>query len=449
MGTHEQSRHGRRTPAVAIALAISCLGLGFATTATAQGASPVFGPLPGPSEEAEGPGGYELNVGATDAEDGALPPSAVVCSPANGSLLAVQGAAHVVSCTATDSHGNSTSTGNFHVTVHDTARSDLEIEKWASEAKAYPGQTVTYFLKVTNHGPNTAHNVTARDPGSAHLDFRSADAGCSVVASEIVCDFGSLPSGASATKRVYLQLHPSHHSGEAPNQHELDILKLEQFVSPPAGGGYPDYSLSCPTGYTATDGSARTDSVDQGTGTRPGEHDVENLHFVRSESNAHDRRRWDFTLQNHADGQAQAHLFVVCLRDATSSNDGHSHALNYPPAVSGVMSIPTAGRWEQTLTCPVNSVAIAPGYEFTTVTAPFGPNGPHGSQYLSEQSADGRSWTFGFQLAAPARAELSVRCLLRETSFAGGHREVLNFHHTYGRATVGAFPGFGNSGPWT
>ena len=78
-------------------------------------------------------------------------------------------------------------------------------------------------------------------------------------------------------------------------------------------------------------------------------------------------------------------------------------------------------------------------------------NGPHGPQYKSDQSPDGRSWTWGFQTAAAARVEVSIRCLSRFTSSAGvpAHTETLNFHHVYQRATVGGYNGPGNSGPWT
>ena len=185
------------------------------------------------------------------------------------------------------------------------ANADLALAKTANRLKASPGDLITYTFKATNHGSGPAHNVTVRDPGSAHLEFVSGDPGCSQVGGaggEIVCDFGTLAGGATASKNVVMRLHASHNPAEAPNQHLLDVIKIEQSVSPPAGGGYPEYSLTCPVGYTATDGSARTNSVDQGTGTRPGEHDVENLHFVRSESNAANRRQWDFTLQNHATG---------------------------------------------------------------------------------------------------------------------------------------------------
>ena len=333
-----------------------------------------------------------------------------------------------------------------------TANADLALAKTANRLKASPGDLITYTFMATNHGSGAAHNVTVRDPGSAHLEFVSGDPGCSQVGGaggEIVCDFGTLLGGATASKNVVMRLHASHNPAEAPNQHLLDVIKIEQSVSPPSGGGYPEYSLTCPVGYTATDGSARTNSVDQGTGTRPGEHDVENLHFVRSESNAADSRQWDFTLQNHATGQAQAHLFVVCLRDFTDQAAGHTHGLVFGAPVTGTLIIPASGgRHEITRTCPVGQVAIAPSYEFTQTTGPFGINGPHGPQYRSEQSADGRTWTFGFQTAAAARVEVSIRCLARNTTTAGGHFETLAFHQVYRQSTISRFPGFGVSGPY-
>ncbi len=396
--------------------------------------------------EADGPDGSEVTFTVTATDDTDPNPS-VSCTPPSGSLFPI--GTTIVNCTATDASGN-VANGSFNVTVTDTARADLEIDKTASHLKASPGQSVTYTFTVTNHGPSTAHNVTVRDPGSKHLEFLSGDPGCSVVASEIVCNFGSLASGATASKNVVLRLHASHHQGEAPSQHDLDVLKFEQFVEAEPNGALPydKFSLSCPDGYTATDGSARTDAVQSPSDNA--EHPTERLHVVRSESNAVDRKVWDFTLQNHTPSQAQAHLFIVCLRDETSDNDGHFHAIVHHPRQTGTLVIPaTGGRHEITRTCPINTVAIAPSFDFVTVAPAGNPDGPHGPQYKSIQSADGRSWTWGFQTAAAARVEVSIRCIGRETSSAGGHFESLQFHHVYKRVDVAPYAGDGNSGPWT
>ena len=457
-GTGE-NRRTRSARAGTLALLVSSAAL-LVLAAPAMAAPPTFDQATPLTVEADGPDGWELNITASDDTD---PSVAVTCAPALGTVLAI-GGPHAVSCTATDDSADPAANNtnrNYQITVTDTTRSNLQIEKFASHQKASPGQHVTYSFRVTNHGPSDASGVTVRDPLSQHFNFISGDPGCSVTNGELVCTFGNVASGATATKNVVLQLHPTHHQGEAPNQHQLDVIKLEKpfqanaFV--PAPGGYDEQSLQCPAGYTATDGSARFDAGDQNSSDQPGvSHEAERLHFVRSESNAADPRRWDFTLQNHNLGRAQGHLFVVCLRNSTSNNAGHAHNLNQGPPVTGVLTIPASGgRFEKTLSCGPGFVAIAPSFEFTTVgvppgTPPFNKNGPHGPQYKSEQSPDGASWTFGFQTAAAARVELSIRCVSRYTSSAGGHTETLNFHHVYRRANVGGFSGdFGNSGPWT
>lgn len=455
-GTGEIRRTGRAR--TGILASVFTAGAMLVLAAPAAAAPPVFDPFPGPTVEAEGPDGYQLNLTATDPEDGTLSGSAISCAPFDNGDIVPIGGPHAITCTATDSDTETAGPTLFNLTVTDTIRTDLEIDKSASHLKASPGDHITYSFKVTNHGPDDATGVTVRDPLSAHLNFFSADAGCTVTNGELICTFGSIASGASATKNVVLELHPSHHQGEAPNQHQLDVIKLEQhwdanaFV--PAPGGYDEHFLECPGGYTATDGSARFDAGDQNSSDQPGtSHEAERLHFVRSESNAANSRRWDFTIQNHNLGRAQGKLFVVCVRDSTSHDDGHSHNFVYDPRVEDVLVIPASGgRHERTLSCGPGFVATAPSFEFTLTSGPpFGPNGPHGPQYRSTQSPDGSSWTFGFQTAAAARVELSIRCLSRYTSSAGApaHIETLNFHHVYRRADVAPFQGFGNSGPWT
>jgi uncharacterized repeat protein (TIGR01451 family) len=443
----------RNTRALPLVLLFSVVGF-FAFAAPAMAAPPTFDQATPLTVEADGPDGWDLHITASDDTD---PVVAVTCAPALGTVLPI-GGPHAVSCTATDDSADPAADNtvrNYQITVTDTVRSDLEIDKTANLAKASPGQHITYTFSVKNNGPDTATGVTVRDPLSAHFNFISGDPGCAVTSGELVCTFPNIANGATATRSVVLQLHPSHHQGEAPNQHQLDVIKLEKFFQTepfvPAPGGYDEHFLECPVGYTATDGSARFDAGDQNTSDQPGvSHEAERMHFVRSESNAANPRQWDFTVQNHNLGRTQGHLFVVCLRDTTSHNAGHSHNLIYAPRVTGVLTIPASGgRREATLQCPVNHVAIAPSFEFVNTTAPFAKNGPHGPQYKSEQSPDGRSWTFGFQTAAAARVELSIRCLSRYTSSAGGHTETLNFHHVYRRADVGPFQGFGNSGPWT
>jgi uncharacterized repeat protein (TIGR01451 family) len=446
-GTNGQ---GRRVGKPVVGL-IAAMAAFFVCAAPAMAAPTTFTPssIPASPQETEGPGGYELNVTATDPDD---PTVDVTCTP-NPVPVGVN---TPVSCTAHDSVENTNTVHNFNLTVTDTERSDLEIDKFASHLKASPGQHITYSFKVTNHGPSPATNVKVRDPLSKHLNFISnPGGGCTVTSGELVCTLpGPLGVGASHTFTVVLQLHPSHHQGEEPSEHDLDVLKFEQFVEPPPLGAEPyfKHTMTCPAGYTATDGSARTDSAQDSD--QPGvSHAVERVHTVRSRSNPGNRAQWDFTLQNHNLGQAQVHLFIVCLRDSTSHNDGHAHPFIYSGPVNSTLIVGAGGgRNEITLTCPgANDVAIAPGFDFRKTTAPFAEDGPHGPQYRSTQSADGRSWTFGFQTAAAARVDVSIRCLSRYTGSAGNpaHTETLNFHHVYGRDVVAPFAGFGNSGPWT
>ena len=91
---------------------------------------------------------------ATDNVDGAITPS---CSPASGSTFPV--GTTTVGCTATDSHGNSTS-GSFHVTVNlvDTTAPVLTVPADITVTTGKPGGVVvTYSASATDNldGPIT------------------------------------------------------------------------------------------------------------------------------------------------------------------------------------------------------------------------------------------------------------------------------------------------------
>jgi uncharacterized repeat protein (TIGR01451 family) len=378
--------------------------------------------------EAEGPDGsnVDFNVSATDDTD---PNPSVSCDHNSGDLFPI--GTTTVNCTATDADGN-VANGSFTVTVTDTKRADLELHKTANKSQASPGEQVTYTFTVTNHGPNDAHHVTVRDPLSEHLEFVSGDPGCSFN-QELVCDFGTLPNGASASKSFVAKIHNSHNPAEPPDQHTLSVIKVEESKSLPpfVPSQYHDESVSCPSGYITTDGSARTDSVDQGTGGVSGA-DVESVHLVESHADASDPAQWDFRLQNHASGQAQVHLFVVCVKATTTVADGHEDHLIDHGLTSGSFSFP-AGRSTQTVSCDPGEIAVAPGFRFN-------PPAPHGSQFLSEPTSDGSGWKFGFDQSGPNTVELSVRCLERAAyDPPETHYDVLTFHKVYGRATVNPY----------
>lgn len=76
---------------------------------------------------------------------------------------------------------------------------DVAIEKSASPTPGRPGGEVTFTLKVTNNGPDTAKDVVVRDPIPEGLEFVSAKAPCAKVGEQVSCQLGSLANGDSRT----------------------------------------------------------------------------------------------------------------------------------------------------------------------------------------------------------------------------------------------------------
>jgi uncharacterized repeat protein (TIGR01451 family) len=76
---------------------------------------------------------------------------------------------------------------------------DLEIVKSADPAPIVPGKNVTYSLKVSNKGPNTATNVKVTDQLPSGLSFVSAGSGCTQASKTVTCTLASLAKGASHT----------------------------------------------------------------------------------------------------------------------------------------------------------------------------------------------------------------------------------------------------------
>ena len=313
---------------------------------------------------------------------------------------------------------------------------DLSIHKSADKYKAAPGEPVTYTFTAHNDGPAAAHHVTVRDPLSPYLQFVSGPPECSFANAELVCDFGTLAAGQTAAKSVVLRLDPAYSSAARPTADLIEVIKVEEYLSI-QGGEYRQATLTCPTGYVMSDANPRVDSVDQGN-------DPADVHFVGSRTTQNNTAAgiasYNFDIENHTPGQAQVHLFGVCVALQSTGND--AHALGTPALQTGQINAPNlvgTTRVTRTLTCPnPNDVAISPGYVFRT-----GANFVHGPSLTSEQSADGRSWTFEFQVAPKsaiqndALIDLSIRCLPRTTSTQSAHRHALKFHHVYGRISVG------------
>ena len=89
---------------------------------------------------------------------------------------------------------NNQSSTNTNVLVA-PVMADLAVTK-IGPATAAPGNNVTYTIRVTNNGPNTATNVTITDPAPAGLTYVSASSPCNT---GFPCNIGSLTNGQTAT----------------------------------------------------------------------------------------------------------------------------------------------------------------------------------------------------------------------------------------------------------
>ena len=314
------------------------------------------------------------------------------------------------------------------------APADLSIVKSADHTKASPGEPVTYTFDVHNAGPAVAHDVTVRDPLSPYLQYVSGPPGCAFANGEVVCDFGDLDPGESASQSIVLRLDPAYSPASPPTAHDIDVQRVEASLSLQPGETR-QASLSCPAGFVMSDGGPRVDSVDQGN-------DPADVHFTAShttpDNTAAGIAGYTFEIENDTAGQAQVHLFGVCVALTSTAGSAGAHTLGTPALATGTIDaadLPGPQRLTRTLTCAnPNDVAIAPGYALTGIP---------GTLVESEASADGRSWTFAFEAQPGAggddfHADLSIRCLPRATSAAGGHSHALVFHHVFEDVTVPA-----------
>nr|MBF6619705.1 DUF11 domain-containing protein [Patulibacter sp.] len=81
------------------------------------------------------------------------------------------------------------------------AASDVGVVK-SAPANVKPDQELTYRLTTTNHGPSDATGVTVVDQLPPGVEFRSADAGCAIVARTVTCAIGDLATGDAVTHEI-------------------------------------------------------------------------------------------------------------------------------------------------------------------------------------------------------------------------------------------------------
>jgi len=108
--------------------------------------------------------------------------------------------------TVTTSSADGIPTNNSSTATTDVRPpADVSVAMTVDASQASVGQTIGYTVAVANHGPGPAQSVVTTDPLSADVDFVSASPGCVASAGVVTCDFGTLPLGASASRRVVVR----------------------------------------------------------------------------------------------------------------------------------------------------------------------------------------------------------------------------------------------------
>jgi uncharacterized repeat protein (TIGR01451 family) len=137
---------------------------------------------------AEGESASVHVFGTTDAEDCGVLSNTATVSASNE---------------AADSDTNNSDTATITVNCP-----EISITKTADQGTVSAGDTIGFTITVTNSGAGTASGVTVTDtlpsdPGLGWtIDAANSDAGCSIAAGTLTCNFGSLAPGAS--KHVHI-----------------------------------------------------------------------------------------------------------------------------------------------------------------------------------------------------------------------------------------------------
>ena len=349
-------------------------------------------------------GGNQLNCDFGDMAFGASK-TVTVKAPTDSDNCGVYDNTATVSSTNAPDHSD-----DGQVTCEKT---DVAITKTADPIVVSYGDTVTYTLKAKNNGPGKAENVTVTDPLPAGVSFVSADAPCVNLSGTVTCELGTLDPGQEVTLEVRVKVDALTPSD--PNlEHLLDVQKVEAQIDVQAGET-KTVSVTCPSGYFASDGSVRIDQVDHGTG------DWTTQQVLESRASSLDT--WQGTVRNTATGRSQAKIFAVCIKQTTNQIDGHTHDITVSAPVVVSETVP-AGPKEAVLPCPAGYVAIQPGF---SSTAPAD---------LNYSQPEGNGWKFVLDVKAPADVTFSIRCMSRQVTFMNGHDHNLDLERIWTEVTV-------------
>lgn len=304
--------------------------------------------------------------------------------------------------------------------VPETGTAELVVDKTADSAWVDAGGSLTWTIEVRNDGEATARDVVVTDVLPVGTTFTSGSAGCTATGQTVTCSLGAVPSGETRTVTVTTEV-ASYAEDRDAHDHQLGVTKVESHLSL-LGGETGTLTTTCPTGMVATDGSVRMDAVDQGTGTFASA-------FVSASRPTPDGTGWTGVVTNHATGQLQGKVNVVCVSTATVSGEGHTHPLLLTdPADATRAGVPLpVGTTEVAATCPAGTLPVAPGF---TLHA--------GEGVVTTRHPAVETIVFVARMTTPGTGDVSVRCLAPELGEVDGHRHDLTWSELADAATVPA-----------
>lgn len=294
---------------------------------------------------------------------------------------------------------------------------DLVVTKTADPPVARPGDTVTYTINVYNDGPGDADDVVVTDVLPAGTQFVDASDECTELSGTVTCALGSIDAGSDAEVWITVKVTATiPDGGTTSHQHQLDYTKVESHLSV-FDGDEATGTTQCPTGYLATDGSVRLDSVDQGAG---GFEDIDVLESGVTSTGT----GWTGTVRNNTVGQVQAKVEVVCMTKETTSGEGHSH----PVVITGpdTETVTLTSRDDVDLTCGSGEQPVQPSYVLTSGTAVVGTRRIPGG------------WRFIVDPDGSVTGTFSIHCLSETLGTANGHTHTLVFRELSDSVTVPA-----------
>ena len=151
--------------------------------------------------------------------------SSLAAGASSSFVITVTAAADITPGTSLENRavvGSSTSDPNplNNAATADTSvvgAADLVISKVGAPAAVVAGEYVTYTLRITNAGPGLARSVDVKDQLPAGLSLVTISASDAGVCGGTVCQFGTLPAGATRTVTVVARVNADTPAGSVTN----------------------------------------------------------------------------------------------------------------------------------------------------------------------------------------------------------------------------------------